>query len=182
MDVPDGVLGVSVTPEALRRLIERMQQESERLYRAGSSAEPDSWQRRMFTEVSILVDDATLAIQALVEQVEHRRKLICLHCDEAFPWPTAGEDAKLGVWKAMLAHDAACQENPNVQRIADLEASLAAVIAEREQAQAMFWPPKNEREARLYEIRNGKNAEYVEAHADALIAEAAEAQLAALKP
>jgi hypothetical protein len=56
-----------------------------------------------------------------------RRKIVCLHCDEAFLWPLDA-DAKRAVFRQMLDHDAACPENPMVQRLTSLQSALAGLV------------------------------------------------------
>lgn len=66
----------------------------------------------------------------------------------------------------------------------DLAQALRLIDALRRdaaQARGLFWPHNNEFDAHIYEIRNGKNADYVREHAKALAEEQASADRARLQ-
>lgn len=67
------------------------------------------------------------------------------------------------------------------KRVEAAERKLCAVRKELGTHKAMYWPPQNDHDTRLYEIRNGRTREYVEEHVNALFEQRESALREALK-
>lgn len=93
------VSGMPVGQSGLRRT------EAERIAR---------WLESAWTELAAIADPGA-------------RKVLCMHCDVAFVWPT-DEAGKQRVWRDMLAHDAACDRNPVVAQRDGLLVELTHLV------------------------------------------------------